>query len=328
MTPLTGAATRLSKRALFETLCYEPHPGQLLLHRSHARHRVLACGTRWGKSTAAAMEAVADLLQPRDRSLAWVVAPTFDLTRRIFDRVVGVVQERLAHRIADYRPREHTISLTNMAGGVSVLKAKSADHPVGLLGEGLDFLLLDEAAQIPDEVWHEKLSPRLIDRVGSSLVLSTPQGGGWFFDAYKRGQRGRDPEYESWRSPSWDNPHLNRTVIEAERARLPHEAFAQQFEAEFIGVLKDPCETCGGPREDASGKVDALLGQNDDDFIPTCQACGMFTDEQGRCIVRKHNGWYASFQVDRDWPDFLESASYTWDDATGNCQWIQRTYLA
>jgi hypothetical protein len=76
---LKSQALRLDRDALFEDLSYTPHPGQLLVHRSRARFRVLACGTRWGKSTCAAMEAVAALLEPRERAVGWLVAPTYEV---------------------------------------------------------------------------------------------------------------------------------------------------------------------------------------------------------------------------------------------------------
>ena len=54
----TSAPLRLSKAALFRDLGYTPHPGQLDVHRSSAPRRVVACGVRWGKTVAAAMEGV------------------------------------------------------------------------------------------------------------------------------------------------------------------------------------------------------------------------------------------------------------------------------
>jgi hypothetical protein len=44
------AKRRLSKRALFEHLGYEPHAGQQAIHDSKAPRRVVACGVRFGKS--------------------------------------------------------------------------------------------------------------------------------------------------------------------------------------------------------------------------------------------------------------------------------------
>ena len=317
----TGSGAQLRKQELFRALAYTPHPGQVLLHRSKARLRVLACGVRWGKSTCAAMETVAELLLPREQALGWLVAPTYDLTKRIFDRVVTALQQHLSHRVQEHRPREHTIVVTNLLGDSSTLRAKTADNPVSLLGEAIDFLIVDEAAQIPDYTWEEHLSPRLIDRRGSSLLLSTPRGGGWFYEAYKRGRKGKDPECESWRSPTWENPHLDRAVIEAERGRIPEEKFAQQYEAEFLNVDAEPCETCGGPQADAPGEIVAPEGEYENDFIPRCPACGMFTDGNGKCIVKFHNEWYASFHVDRPWSSPISMDTYSFDSVNADGRW-------
>jgi hypothetical protein len=35
-----------------------------------------------------------------------------------------------------------------MAGGQSEIRAKSADNPISLLGEGLDWVVVDEAARV------------------------------------------------------------------------------------------------------------------------------------------------------------------------------------
>lgn len=311
MTPTTTDPARLSKRALFQLLAYEPHPGQLRVHRSRARHRVLACGTRWGKSTLGANESIAELLEPRENATGWLVAPTYDLTRRIFDRVTIALHQHLAHRIQKYAPREHEIVVTNLGGGTSILRAKSADNRVSLLGEGLDWLVVDEAAQLPTTMWDEHLSGRLIDRKGSSLVLSTPMpNGGWFYEAWKRGQKGRDPETESWRSPSWENPHLDRSVIEAERGRLAPDTFEQQYEAKFLGVPAEPCESCGGPRHDAAGRVVAPVGMFGNDFIPRCPLCKLFVEADGRCAVKALGGSSGFFTIERPWGEPKSASIY------------------
>ena len=60
---------RLRKRALFAQLGYAPHPVQLEIHRSRAKRRVVACGTRFGKTLCATMEAIAALLEPCESKL-------------------------------------------------------------------------------------------------------------------------------------------------------------------------------------------------------------------------------------------------------------------
>ncbi len=224
----------LDKDALFAQLGYEPHEGQLAVHRSRAKRRVLACGSRWGKSLCAAMEAVAAAMEPRKRSMGWVVAPTLDLSDKVFREIVMVVAERLKHRLVDLKQHEKKIVLRNLGGGLSEIRGKTADNPVSLLGEGLDWVIVDEAARLKPAIWNSFLAQRLIDRDGWALLITTPKGKGWVFDMWKRGQPGGDPDYESWNAPSWQNPHLKRELIEAERERLPEAVFAQELEGRFM----------------------------------------------------------------------------------------------
>ncbi len=224
---------RLDKKALFADLGYVPHPGQVAIHESHASRRIVACGVRWGKTLAAAMEALAAAMEPRDRSIGWVVAPTYDLAERVFNQVVLVVASHLRHRIVSLKEHDRRLILRNLGGGISEIRGKSADNPVSLLGEGLDWCVVDEASRMRPSIWENHLSQRLIDKKGWGLLISTPRGKGYFYDLFKRGQ-GNDPAYQSWNMPSWENPLLDRAVIEQERTRLPDGVFKQEFGAEFL----------------------------------------------------------------------------------------------
>lgn len=277
-----GRPLRLRKSDLFRSLGYEPHAGQLEVHRCRAKRRVVACGTRWGKSTLGVYEAIAELLQPREHALGWIVAPTYELTSRIFARVVEVLHEKLKHRIRAYSLRGHWISVINLGGGVSELRAKTADRPSGLLGEALDFVIIDEATTVRDEVFDDHIAPRLVDRKGRALLLSTPGGPNWFYKEFRRGQHGKDSEYASFAKPTWTNPHVPAEAIEAERKRLGGELFMQQYGAEFLGVENFPCDTCGGPSVEMVSCTVVFDGGDDP---PLCPECGKYVDEKGRTKV-------------------------------------------
>ncbi len=225
---------RLDKDALFAQLGYVPHEGQQLVHRSKAKRRVLIAGVRTGKSLAAAHEAVAAAMEPKKRSIGWCVGPTLDLADKVYREVVIVVAEHLKHRLVELKQHEKKIVLRNLGGGLSEIRGKTADNPVSLLGEGLDYVIIDEASRMKPAIWYSFLSQRLIDKDGWALLISTPRGRGWLWDLWKRGQPGGDPHYESWTMPSWTNPHLKRELIEAERERLPEAVFRQEYGAEWI----------------------------------------------------------------------------------------------
>jgi hypothetical protein len=224
----------VSKRALFAEFGYEPHAGQRLVHRSKAKRRILVAGVRTGKSIAAAYEAVAAALEPCKRSIGWCVAPTLDLADKVFREIVIIAAEHLKHRIVELKQHEKKLVLRNLGGGISEIRAKTADNPTSLLGEGLSWLIMDECARMRAPIWHSFLSQRLIDKDGWALLISTPRGRGWLWEMWKRGQPGGDPDYESWVMPSWTNPHLKRELIEAERERLPDAVFRQEYGAEWV----------------------------------------------------------------------------------------------
>lgn len=230
----THRVARLNKDALFRDLGYEPHEGQRRVHESTASRRILACGVRWGKTRAAAMESLAAMLQPRDRSMGWVCAPTYDLAEKVFREIVVIAAEHLRHRIVVLKEHEKRVVIRNMSGGISEMRSRSADNPVSLLGEGLDWLVVDEAAQLKPVIWQSYLSQRLIDRKGWALLISTPRGKGWFYDLHRRGQARVDADFESWNLPSWTNPYLDRALIEAERARVPERVFQQEYGGQFL----------------------------------------------------------------------------------------------
>lgn len=53
-----------------------------------------------------------------------------------------------------------------------------------------------------------------------ALLNSMPKGGVWFYRMYRREQRGKDRDYESWSAASTVNPYLDAIAIDLERARL------------------------------------------------------------------------------------------------------------
>lgn len=272
----------MRKLALFHHLGYLPHAAQLQVHKSRAKRRVVASGVRVGKSTIGAYECVSYLLEPREKALGWLCGPTYDLSNRIFKRVVEVFHAKLAHRILSFDPRQHSLVVANFGGGRSELKGKSCDRPVALLGEALDFLVIDECAKLREDVWTEHLAPRVLDLNGDVLLLSTPDGPGWFHAEYMRGARkDPDPSYASWSFPTSANPHIDPARIEGERSRLDPDVFAAQYEARFVGVPREVCPTCLGPVEGRPGV--AIIGDEFDTHY--CPTCGDFTYADGRSAV-------------------------------------------
>jgi hypothetical protein len=181
------------------------------------------------------MEGLAAAMAPKAHSIGWVVAPTYDLADRVFRQIVMIALERMKHRIVTMKEHERLLVIRNLGGGLSEIRGKSADNPVSLLGEGLDWLIIDEASRLKPVIWESHLSQRLLDKKGWCLMISTPRGKGWFYDAWRRGQGpDRDPDFESWNGPSWSSPFLSKEMIELEEGRLPERVFRQEYGGEFL----------------------------------------------------------------------------------------------
>jgi hypothetical protein len=151
--------------------------GQQALARSKARFRIVAWGRRGGKTTHAAMEAVA-AAYARPRSWIWLAAPTMKLVSRAFDKVVETVRDLgLETRTLRDTVQEKLIVLDNGAR----LEGISLENIFSAAGAAIDLAVIDEAAQVMPEAWTRAILPPLTDRNGQALLISSWEGEGDFF---------------------------------------------------------------------------------------------------------------------------------------------------
>ena len=216
------------KKDWFASVGYNPHSeGQWNIHMSEARFRVVCCGRRFGKSYSVSQEALTYLGMP-NASVA-VVGPTYSHADIVFNEVHRrIVQEKSmpTSRVTQYEIRT--------PWGARVVK-KSADKPEGILGDGHDLVIIDEAAVLKEEVWTQYIRPTLSDRRGDALLISTPRGFNYFYSLWALGQ-GKDDQWESFQNPSSSNPLIDPGEIAAAKKDLPDLLFRQEYGAEFVAV--------------------------------------------------------------------------------------------
>lgn len=202
------------------------HSSQAKIAAHPARFRIACCGRRWGKSRLAAMLSLKTALEKAGR--CWWVAPSYAQSSMAW-RELKALADQIPARVV----REDARRITLPGGGEITMK--SADAPEALRGEGLDLVVLDEAAYIPEAVWTDAIRPALSDRKGGALLISTPRGYNWFYDMYQRGQEGRS-DWQSWQYPTSDNPLIAPEEIEAARDTLSSRTFSQEYEAQFVSM--------------------------------------------------------------------------------------------
>jgi hypothetical protein len=217
----------ISDLLLQKKIGWTPHEGQKRVLESKARDIVICAGRRWGKSQVCAYVALKALLKPRQK--IWIVAPTYDLSNKVFDWVVKwlVLAMPEGHGDISYRPFPK-IKLLNG----SVLEGKSTENPAGLLGEELDLLIVDECSRVPKRVYESYLYPTTTSRKGRTFFISTPFGQNWFY--YKWQEAKGKEDGESFHFTSKDNPYLPIEEWERAKERLPEQIFKQEYEASFM----------------------------------------------------------------------------------------------
>ena len=189
------------------------------------RFRVVVAGRRFGKTHLSIRELCYHARIP-DREV-WYVAPTYKMARQI-------VWKKLKNRLNDLRwtvktnETELSISLKNG----STISLKGADNYDSLRGVGLDFIVLDEFADIDPEAWFETLRPTLADKQGRALFIGTPKGiGNWSYELYQNSLE--DSNWKSFQYTTVEGGNVTPEEIESAKRDLDERTFRQEFLATF-----------------------------------------------------------------------------------------------
>jgi hypothetical protein len=270
----------LDKGALFRMLGHVSHAGQQRVHDSQARIRVIAAGSRWGKSRCATLELLAFALEPGPAARAWVAAPRFEIVDMLTELLLAQLRGGLAHRLVEVDRRARRAVIRNLAGNEVIVEGRCTTNVASLLGESLDWLLVDESGRVADEAWESALSQRLVERNGRAFVCGTPrEEGSWFHSIFKRGQSA-DTDVASWSGRTVDNPSINAEFVERERSRLSASEFASEFLGQFVGPDGPLCDVCGGPNRDCRTTVILPFGES----LQHCPACSRPLDRDGHPV--------------------------------------------
>ena len=193
---------------------------------SNKRFRVLISGRRFGKTYLCITEMMKYASQPNQQ--IWYVAPTFKMAKEIcwsnlkemlnqFNWIEDINETTLTIRI---RKTNSTISL------------KGADNYDALRGTGLNFLILDEFADIDKRTWFEVLRASVSDTLGNVLMCGTPKGyGNWAYEMYLKGKQ--DDQWSSFQYTTVEGGMVSKEELEQAKQDVDIRTFRQEFEGAF-----------------------------------------------------------------------------------------------
>ena len=215
-------------------------------------------------------------------SVAMWVSPVYSQAKKVFTELTNTIAGTGLTKSVN--KSELTITFING----SIIYFRSGEREDTLRGYTLNYLVVDEAAYIKDNVWIEVLRPTVLVNGKKVLFISTPKGKNWFHQVALRGMSDEYPTYKTFFATSFDTPFITAEELEEAKMSLPETIYKQEILAEFIddggevfGSLKSSCILSSYPNHDPSKKYYAGLDfgrQNDYTVLTILNSEGEMVD--------------------------------------------------
>jgi len=202
---------------------FDPHVNQSKILKNLKSMTVIEAGRQFGKSYLMGYICIRELLKPNTKT--WIVAPYSNQTEIIWNYVYPTCS-----RYPDtFKIRVDQKRIECKQTG-SILECRTAENPVALLGATLTGLIIDEAAELSQEVWEQRLEPTLTVKNGWCIMISTPlTEENWFHQLWLQAKTGDLKDSSAFHFTSYDNPYQNKDAIDRIRDRIPEFRFQQQY---------------------------------------------------------------------------------------------------
>ena len=227
----------MTNKEFQQKIDFKLHKTQQEVAKCEEREIVICAGRRWGKSAICGYRVARRFIElykevsegKRDSIKIWIVAPTYELSRKVYAYVVKfllMVEPKIKRFMTD-RPAPQ-IKLKEDIW----IQCKSTTEPQSLLGEELDMLVLDEAANISKRIWFDYLIPTTMskERKCQSFFISTPRGKNWFYDLWMAAKE----RNAAFHFTSLDGVSINQEEWDRIKDKSPKDLFQQNFEATFL----------------------------------------------------------------------------------------------
>ena len=266
------------------------------VYSNPARFKVVAAGRRCGKSYLAAWTLLINALQS-NRGWTIYVAPTQNQARQILWRQLL----EIAHPVIK---KSHINNLDIELINGQTIGLRGSDRPDTMRGLSLNYVVLDEYADMKPEVFEEILRPALSDLEGPALFIGTPKGRNHFYDLYKYGELADDPEWSSFHFTSYDNPFLKKEEINAAKRSMSSYAFRQEFMASFESkgseMFREDWVQFGEEPEDGDYYIAIDLAGFEE--VGKKKSKNSRLDETAIAVVKvSHNGWFVKDIIHGRW---------------------------
>jgi hypothetical protein len=190
------------------------------------RWGVVVCHRRFGKTVWAINHILRDaLISPKKTPRFAYMAPTYRQAKNVaWDYI-----KQFAGKIPNVKFHETELRCDLPTGArISLL---GAENPDSLRGIYLDGCVMDEVADMPENVFPEVIRPALSDRKGWCVFVGTPKGHNAFYEKYEEATANDDWLAAVYKAS--ETGILDDEELEAARAMMTNDQYAQEFECSW-----------------------------------------------------------------------------------------------
>lgn len=200
-----------------------PDPWQAAFLRSTEPSSLLLCGRQVGKSTCVATLMLHAALSHSDRTIV-AIAPIEPQANELIRKVMRLFNG-IGRPMGVLREAVTTLELVNRSRVIALPGKERSVHSYTA-----DLLVIDEAARVPDEVFHAA-SPQLSASKGRLVALSTAfSKSGWFYREWTEGDG-----YRRWSITARECPRHTPEFLAKERRAMG----ARWFDMAYMNIFGD-----------------------------------------------------------------------------------------
>jgi len=212
------------------SLDYTPRTWQKECHLKKQRFSVYALHRRSGKTELAIMELI-DKAIKTDKQLGMFVyvAPFLRQAKAIaWARLKQKIEPLRRNSVIEINEGELSVRFKHNG---AIIRLFGGDNPDAMRGLRLDGIVMDEVAQLKNELWTDIVQPALSDRLGWSIFIGTPSGINLFSELYYKAI-----EEDGWaaaRYTVFDTDSLHPDEVTRLKRDMSETSFAREYLCDF-----------------------------------------------------------------------------------------------
>jgi len=218
------------------TLDYTPRAWQRECHVKKQRFSVYALHRRSGKTELAIMELI-DKAIKTDKELAMFVyvAPFLRQAKAIaWARLKQKIEPLRRNSVIEINEGELSVRFKHNG---AIIRLFGGDNPDAMRGLRLDGIVMDEVAQLKNELWTDIVQPALSDRLGWSIFIGTPSGINLFSELYYKAID--EDEWAAARFTVYDTDSLHPNEVTRLKRDMSETSFAREYLCDFAAQGDD-----------------------------------------------------------------------------------------